>query len=104
MMAAITLNRKITEMDCAISASSASITGAVAAMADPPQTEEPTPMSTEIFVGIFMILYKANATISEVLMVDKIMGSDCRPVEAITERFMPNPKRITAYCSIFFEV
>lgn len=40
--AAITLNRKMTEIDCAISSSSASMTGAVAAMAEPPQMEEPT--------------------------------------------------------------
>ena len=38
--AASTLNRKMTEMDCATSSSDASITGAVAAMALPPQIEE----------------------------------------------------------------
>ena len=47
--AAITLNRKITEIDWAISSSLAPITGAVAAIAEPPQIEEPTPMSVDIF-------------------------------------------------------
>ena len=41
--AARTLKRKITEIDCATSSSEASMTGAVAAIALPPQTEEPTP-------------------------------------------------------------
>ena len=41
--AARTLKRKITEIDCATSSSEAWITGAVAAMALPPQIEEPTP-------------------------------------------------------------
>ena len=41
--AASTLKRKITEMAWAISSSSAPMTGAVAAMAEPPQMEEPTP-------------------------------------------------------------
>lgn len=50
--AASMLNRNMTEMACAISSSSASITGAVAAMAEPPQIEEPTPMRTDILSGI----------------------------------------------------
>ena len=52
--AAMMLNRKMTLMAWAISSSSASMTGAVAAMADPPQMEEPTPTSVEILVGIRM--------------------------------------------------
>lgn len=49
--AAITLNRKITEIDWATSSSVAPITGAVAAMADPPQMQDPTPISVEILLG-----------------------------------------------------
>lgn len=41
--AARILNKKITDIACATSSSSASITGAVAAIADPPQIEDPTP-------------------------------------------------------------
>ena len=47
--AAIILNRKITEIDWATSSSSASMTGAVAAIADPPQIEEPTPIRIALF-------------------------------------------------------
>ena len=50
--AATMLKKKITEMDWATSSSSALITGAVAAMAEPPQIEEPTPTRVEIFVGM----------------------------------------------------
>ena len=50
--AAATLNRKMTEMAWATSLSCALMTGAVAAMAKPPQMDEPTPMSVEISEGM----------------------------------------------------
>ena len=43
-IAARTLKKKIVEMAWATSSSVASMTGAVAAMADPPQMDEPTPI------------------------------------------------------------
>ena len=49
--AASMLKKKITEIACATSSSSASMTGAVAAIAEPPQMEDPTPTSVEIFPG-----------------------------------------------------
>ena len=49
--AARTLNKKITLIACATSSSSASMTGAVAAMALPPQMELPTPIKVLIFPG-----------------------------------------------------
>ena len=49
--AAITLKKKITEIACATSVSSASMTGAVAAIADPPQMDEPTPTRIEVLDG-----------------------------------------------------
>ena len=52
IIAARTLKKKITEMDWATSSSSALITGAVAAMAEPPQMEEPTPMRVALFAGM----------------------------------------------------
>lgn len=51
-MAASTLKKKITEIACATSVSSASMTGAVAAIAEPPQMEEPTPTSVAVLVGM----------------------------------------------------
>ena len=50
------LNRKITEIACATSSSFASMTGAVAAIAEPPQIDDPTPTKVEILVGILAIL------------------------------------------------
>ncbi len=52
--AARILNKKITEMAWAISSSSAPMTGAVAAMAEPPQMDDPTPTRMEILAGIFI--------------------------------------------------
>ena len=46
--AAKTLNKNITEIACATSSSSASITGAVAAIAEPPQIDDPTPIKVAI--------------------------------------------------------
>lgn len=104
MIAAIILNKKITDIDCAISPSSASMIGAVAAIADPPHMEEPTPIKVAVFVGIFNALCMIYATTSEVVIVDSIIGSDTKPTFSTVVRFNPNPSNITAYCSIFFEV
>ena len=82
--AAMTLNRKITEIACAISSSSAPMTGAVAAIAEPPQMDEPTPTSVEMLDGTFIALHSTNDTISEVLMVETMIGSDCAPTFAIS--------------------
>ena len=102
--AAITLNRKITEIDWAISSSSAPMTGAVAAMAEPPQIEEPTPTSVEILEGIFNSFCMIKAITSDVVIVERIIGKDCSPTLAISDKFMPKPSKITAYCKIFLEV
>ena len=81
--AAMTLKRKITLIAWAISSSSASITGAVAAMAEPPQIEEPTPTSVAIFPGILSARHSTKATTSEVAIVERMMGSDVAPTRAI---------------------
>ena len=77
--AAITLKRKMTLMAWAISSSSASITGAVAAMAEPPQMEEPTPMSVEIFPGMLSARQSRKDTASEVAIVETMIGSEVAP-------------------------
>ena len=33
-----------------------------------------------------------------------MIGNDCLPVCKTTDKFIPNPSKITAYCKIFFEV
>ena len=57
-------------MDWAISSSSASITGAVAAMAEPPQIDDPTPTSIDVFVGTFKTFFIIHASTSEIVIVN----------------------------------
>ena len=102
--AAAMLNRKITEIDCAISSSSASMTGAVAAMAEPPQMEEPTPIKMALFVGIFKSRKSRTAMRIDVVMVARMMGRDCLPFSRTTDKFMPKPSKTTAYWRIFLDV
>ncbi len=102
--AAKTLKKNITDMDCATSSSFADITGAVAAIAEPPHIEEPTPINVAIFEGNFMTLHSIYATIKDIPIVIIIIGKDCPPVCTTTERFIPKPNKTTAYCNIFLEV
>lgn len=102
--AASILKKKITEIDWATSSSFASITGAVAAIAEPPQMDDPTPTKVDVFPGILSTLCSTNAIIKDVLIVPKIIGRDCFPVSKMTDKFSPNPKSTTAYCRIFFDV
>jgi hypothetical protein len=41
---------------------------------------------------------KADAT------VEIIIGRDLRPVDSITDKFIPKPNSMTAYCKIFLDV
>ena len=52
------------------------MTGAVAAMAEPPQTDEPTPTRVEMLEGICSSLCRRKDTTREVVMVDRMMGRD----------------------------
>ena len=52
IIAAIKLKKNITDIDWATSSSLAFITGAVAAIAEPPQIDEPTPISIAEFLSI----------------------------------------------------
>ena len=76
-IAASTLKKKITAIDCAISSSSASMTGAVAAIAEPPQIDDPTPTSIDVFAGTFRTFFNIHAIIRDVVIVQIIIGSDC---------------------------
>ncbi len=73
-------------------------------MADPPQIEEPIPISVEILAGILPNLNRRKATIKDVAIVNIMIGIDCFPVCSTTFKFIPNPSNITAYCKIFLEV
>ena len=74
------MKKKITEMAWATSFSSASITGAVAAMAEPPQMEDPTPTKVATLPGMFIHRLRRTATTRDTVMVHTMMGSDWRPV------------------------
>lgn len=59
------LKRKMVDIACATSSSLALITGAVAAIADPPQTEVPIPIKVVMFVSSFIALPTKYATKNE---------------------------------------
>ena len=103
-IAANTLKKKITAIDWAISSSSASITGAVAAMAEPPHIDEPTPTRIDVFEGTFKTFFITHASTKDVVIVQTMIGKDCFPVSNITPRFIPNPSNTTAVCKITLEV
>ena len=102
--AAMRLKKKMTEMDWATSSSLAPMTGAVAAMAEPPQIDDPTPMSVAILPGMWASLHTTYDTTSDVQMVVQIMGSDWAPVRRMTFRFRPKPSSTTAVCSRYLLV
>ena len=74
--AAKTLKKKITEMAWATSFSLAWMTGAVAAMAEPPQIEEPTPTRVASFVSRLNKRWKKKATNKAIEMVERITGRE----------------------------
>ena len=73
-------------------------------MADPPHIDDPTPTSVDIFGGIFSTFWSMYAVSRDAVMVISIIGRDCIPVSSITLRLSPNPRSITAYWRIFFDV
>ena len=102
--AASTLNRNITDIERATSSSSASITGAVAAIAEPPQIDEPTPIRQAVLGSTFIIFIIINATISDIEIVPTITGRLFAPTCAIVLKFSEKPRITTAHCRIFFDV
>ena len=98
------LNKNITEIEVATSSSFALITGAVAAMADQPQIDEPTPTRVAMLESIFRIFATTKEIINAVEIVERIIRSDDLPTTIISPRLSPKPKRITAYCKTFLDV
>ena len=74
-----------------------------AAMADPPQMEDPTPIRVAVLSGILNARRRIAASNSAVQMVPTMIGRDCFPVCRITVRLRPNPSRTTAHWSTFLE-
>ena len=98
------LNKNITEIEVATSSSFALMTGAVAAMADPPQIDEPTPTRVAMLESIFRIFATTKEIIRAVEIVERIIRSEDLPTIIISPRLRPKPKRITAHCKTFFDV
>ena len=74
--AAMMLNKNITEIEVATSSSFALITGAVAAIAEPPQIDEPTPTRVAMLVSILRIFATTKEIIKAVEIVERIIKSD----------------------------
>ena len=92
------------DIERATSSSSASITGAVAAIAEPPQIDEPTPIRQAVLGSTFIIFIIINATISDIEIVPTITGRLFAPTCAIVLKFSEKPRITTAHCRIFFDV
>lgn len=98
------LKRKITEILLATSSSLALITGAVAAIAEPPQIDEPTPTKVAVLTSNFNHFCKQKATIKDVAIVEMIIGNDCTPTLTTCIKLSPKPSKTTAVCKMYFEV
>ena len=98
------MNKKITEIACATSSSLALITGAVAAIADPPQIDEPTPIKVAIVLSNLNNFCKTYAIINEMEIVIIMMGNDDLPTFITCMRFSPKPNKTTAVCKIYLDV
>ena len=102
--AAKMLNKKITEIAFAISSSSALMTGAVAAIAEPPQMEDPTPTKVAVLLSRLNFFCNNHAQNREVVIVDKIIGKEVVPTIKTCDKLRPNPSKTTANCRIYFDV
>ena len=74
--AAKTLKKKITEIAWATSFSLAWMTGAVAAMAEPPQIEDPTTIKVASLVSRLNKRWKKKATNKAIEMVERMTGRE----------------------------
>jgi DNA-binding winged helix-turn-helix (wHTH) protein len=80
------------------------MTGAVAAMADPPQMAVPTPISIFVFPFSFRSLPARYTVRKAAVRVKAIRTRVCAPALNTLNRFMLKPKRMIEYCSSFFDV
>ena len=80
------------------------ITGAVAAMAEPPQIEEPTPIKVASFVSMLKNRWKKKAIIKAIEIVERMTGREDFPTAKTWEILSPKPSKITAYWSNFLEL
>ena len=86
------------------SSSSAFITGATAAIADPPQIDVPTPTRIVVFLESFRVLPASQAIGKTAVNVNSITTREVRPAFMTLYRFMSKPRSIIEYCRSFFDV
>jgi hypothetical protein len=101
---AIMLKRKTVLMALVTSSSSALITGATAAMAEPPQMEVPTPINVVALPETLSNFPAKKAVTKTAVKVNAITARDIAPTFIILKKFISKPRRIIEYCSSFFEV
>src|SRR5699024_3037453 len=91
---AIKLNKNIVEIANATSFSLALMTGLVAAIAEPPQIDVPTPMRILKFSFILNTFIKRYTTINAANKVIIIIGNDFQPIAPIDLKLNVNPSTI----------
>jgi len=104
MKTATMLNKKIVEIARVTSSSSALMTGATAAIADPPQIDVPTPIRTVVFPFSFSSLPAAKAMRKTDKKVKSITRSETLPTLITLNKFISNPRSMIEYCNNFFDV
>ena len=103
MKTAAMLKRNIVDMEWAISSSFAPITGAVAAIADPPQMAVPTPIRVAVTESSRRTLCMAQAERNAAVRVKAITTRDSLPTARTFLMFISNPSRTTESWSSLFE-
>ncbi len=73
------------------------MTGAVAAMAEPPHMDVPTPMRVVVLPSIFMALPTRYAVMNDEVRVKIITMSDWPPTLITLKRFISKPRSIMEY-------
>ena len=91
-------------MERTTSSSFARITGAVAAIAEPPQIEVPTPISVVESLGSFNALPIINAVVNAAANVNTMTKSDCPPTLTTLNIFISKPSITMEYCKSLFDV
>ena len=91
-------------MEKATSFSLASMTGATAAIAEPPQMAVPAPMRVVVLNSRWRSLPTTMATRKAVAKVHTITDTDFAPVSSTWYKFISKPSKIIEYWSTFLPV
>ena len=100
----MTLKRKIVEMEKIISLSFALMTGATAAIAEPPQMAVPAPIRVVVSRSSPKRRPTPQATKKDVSRVKIMTEKDWEPISSTWNKFISNPSKMMEYCRIFFPV